>query len=133
MGKIKVWNNHGYFEYLEKDELFDYSTQTIHLAAKPLPQVKEKTQKHERYYWIEAIEKAEKEKSAAEIYSYPKHYSKKYDSYFDTDDVYSVSISGSFNLIAYGKTNDYLNKGDFNYREYGSRFGSTVVSDDYDN
>ena len=133
MEKIKVWNNQGYFEYLEKDELFDYSNQTIHLASEPLPQVKETAQKHERYCWIEAIEKAEKEKQTAEVHYNPKHYSKKYDTYFDTDDVYSVSISGSFNSIAYGKTNDYLNKEDFNYREYGSRFGSSVVCDDYDN
>lgn len=133
MEKIKVWNNQGYFEYLEKDELFDYSNQTIYQTTKSLPNVKETAKKHERYCWIEEIEKAEKQNSVHEVKSYTKHHSNKYDSYFDTDDVYSVSISGSYNSIVYGLTNDYLNKGDFNYREYGSRFGSGVVCDDYDN
>ena len=133
MEKITVWNNQGYFEYLEKDELFDYPTHEIYHSTITQPQVKNISQKHERYCWKDAIEKAEKNKIKSEVRSSSKHYSQKYDSYFDTDDVYNVSISDSYNSLAYGKTNDYLNKGDFNYREYGSRFGSSVVCDDFDN
>ena len=133
MEKITVWNNQGYLEYLEKDELFDYSTHTIYQSTGSQSQVNETTPKHERYCWKKLIEKAERKSVKPEVRSSSRHYSEKYDSYFNTDDVYSVSICGSYNSLAYGKTSDFLNKGDFNYREYGSRFGSSVVCDDYDN
>ncbi len=58
---------------------------------------------------------------------------KKFSSYDkNKDDVYHYSIGETFDSKVYGKSSSYLNKGDHNYRETG-RFGSSVVSDDYDN
>lgn len=48
------------------------------------------------------------------------------------EDVYHYTIGETFDSKVYGKSGSYLNKGDHNYRETG-RFGSSVVSDDYDN
>ena len=130
MNKIKAWNNEGYFEYLDKDDLFDYSTKVVVGASEQ--KTKEAPVKHERYCWSEVIEKAERESKQIIKVSKIIH-SPKYDSYFDVDDIYSSSFAESYSSVAYGACSDYLNKGDFNYREYGSRFGSGVVSDDYDN
>lgn len=130
MEKLQVWNNQGYFEYLDKDELFESSSLVVSTSKKP---VIKKEEKHERFCRIESYEKAIQKQNVEIVIKPYKPYSPKYDDYFDTDDSYGYSIGSSFNSIAYGKTNDYLNKNDFNYREYGSRFGSSVVCDDYDN
>lgn len=50
----------------------------------------------------------------------------------NNDNVYYYPISGSFDSKVYGKNSSYLNKGDHNFREEG-KFGSSVLSDDYDN
>ena len=133
MKKIMAWNNQGYFEYLDEEELFDYSTRTYTDNSKQKNKQKKDIIKPTHYCWIKEIERAEKQTKENEAKTIRRSKSNKYDKYFDVDDSYRFNISGSYNLLAYGKNNEYLNKGDFNYREYGSRFGSGVLCDDYDN
>lgn len=59
MDKILAWNNEGYFEYLGKDELFDCSTQYFSGTGYNNQPSKKTEEKHERFCWIESIEKAE--------------------------------------------------------------------------
>lgn len=59
-------------------------------------------------------------------------FNSKYELHDNSDDVYHYPIGGSFDSRVYGKTKSYLNKGDHNFREEG-KFGSSVLSDDYDN
>lgn len=129
MAKIQVWNNQGYFEYLEKDELYESSSLVVPVSKPVVP----KEQKHERYCWIESYENAIKKQYEQIPIKPQKYVSSKYDAYFETEDTYGYSLADSFNSIVYGKTSDYLNKNDFNFREYGSKFGSSVLCDDYDN
>lgn len=143
MEKILAWNNEGYFEYLGKDELFDCSTQYFSGTGYNNQPSKKTEEKHERFCWIESIEKAEaaekkriaeekKRMEAARKSRYYHHRSEKYNSYFYDEDIYSESLSESYNLIAYGKSSNYLGKNDYCYRECG-RYGSSVLCDDYDN
>ncbi len=129
MSKIQVWNNKGYFEYLEKDELYEPSALVVPVPKPVIP----KEQKHEKFCWIESYEKAIIKQDEQISIKPQKYLSSKYDTYFETEDTYGYSLADSYSSIAYGKTNDYLNKNDFNFREYGSRFGSSVLCDDYDN
>ena len=115
---------------MEKKEMYE-STSHIY-PTQHIPNKTTESKPREKFYWLQSYEKSIRENEEKQKQQKLPNKSSKYDEYFDTVESYGYSLGSSFNSVAYGQTTNYMNKNDFNFREYGSRFGSSVVCDNYD-